>query len=117
MEFHINCWKKFKAASFADKNDKVKGQDGYCFGTHANLNKKITLLFSLSLLQDFLQDTCFTPDCTGRICQFVIFGSTGLIKCKVGLFSRNTAVYCGACVARRAVFASVFSFASFSWSV
>ncbi|KAI4885476.1 hypothetical protein NFI96_009301, partial [Prochilodus magdalenae] len=53
VEFHISCWKKLKAASFADKNDK-----------------------------DFLQDLCFTPDCTGRICRFVIFGSTGLIKCK-----------------------------------
>uniref|UniRef100_A0A3B4E5Q3 RING-type E3 ubiquitin transferase n=1 Tax=Pygocentrus nattereri TaxID=42514 RepID=A0A3B4E5Q3_PYGNA len=53
VEFHINCWKKLKAASFADKNDK-----------------------------DFLQDLCFTPDCTGRICHIVIFGSTGLIKCK-----------------------------------
>uniref|UniRef100_W5KNG0 RING-type E3 ubiquitin transferase n=1 Tax=Astyanax mexicanus TaxID=7994 RepID=W5KNG0_ASTMX len=53
VEYHINCWKKLKSASFADKNDK-----------------------------DFLQDFCFTPDCTGRICHFVIFGSTGLIKCK-----------------------------------
>ncbi|XP_066506429.1 E3 ubiquitin-protein ligase TTC3 isoform X2 [Hoplias malabaricus] len=53
VEFHINCWKKLKAASFADKNDK-----------------------------DFLQDGCFTPDCSGRICHIVIFGSTGLIKCK-----------------------------------
>ncbi|XP_072515716.1 E3 ubiquitin-protein ligase TTC3 isoform X2 [Salminus brasiliensis] len=53
VEFHINCWKKLKSTSFADKNDK-----------------------------DFLQDICFTPDCTGKICQFEIFGSTGLIKCK-----------------------------------
>lgn len=53
VEYHINCWKKLKSASFADKNDK-----------------------------DFLQDFCFTPDCNGRICHFVIFGSTGLIKCK-----------------------------------
>ncbi|XP_034168674.2 E3 ubiquitin-protein ligase TTC3 isoform X1 [Pangasianodon hypophthalmus] len=53
VEYHINCWKKFKAASFSDKNDK-----------------------------DFLQDLCFTPDCTGTVCRFVIFDSTGLIKCE-----------------------------------
>ncbi|KAK3550077.1 hypothetical protein QTP86_019173 [Hemibagrus guttatus] len=53
VEYHINCWKKFKAASFSDKNDK-----------------------------DFLQDLCFTPDCAGAICRIVIFDSTGLIKCE-----------------------------------
>ncbi|XP_053502090.1 E3 ubiquitin-protein ligase TTC3 isoform X2 [Ictalurus furcatus] len=53
VEYHINCWRKFKAASFSDKNDK-----------------------------DFLQDLCFTPDCTGTICRIVIFDSTGLIKCE-----------------------------------
>uniref|UniRef100_A0A4W4FM73 RING-type E3 ubiquitin transferase n=1 Tax=Electrophorus electricus TaxID=8005 RepID=A0A4W4FM73_ELEEL len=55
VEFHISCWKKFKTSEFSDKNDK-----------------------------DFLQDSCFTPDCMGRICHIVIFGSTGLIKCEVG---------------------------------
>ncbi|KAG9351552.1 hypothetical protein JZ751_022803 [Albula glossodonta] len=53
VEFHISCWKKMKAAMFSDKNDK-----------------------------DFLQETCFTPDCGGKICHIVIFGSTGLIKCE-----------------------------------
>ncbi|XP_060751998.1 E3 ubiquitin-protein ligase TTC3 isoform X2 [Tachysurus vachellii] len=53
VEYHISCWKKFKAASFSDKNDK-----------------------------DFLQDLCFTPDCTGKICRIVIYDSTGLIKCE-----------------------------------
>ncbi|KAK1800424.1 hypothetical protein P4O66_005652, partial [Electrophorus voltai] len=53
VEFHISCWKKFKTSEFSDKNDK-----------------------------DFLQDSCFTPDCMGRICHIVIFGSTGLIKCE-----------------------------------
>ncbi|XP_062870682.1 E3 ubiquitin-protein ligase TTC3 isoform X2 [Trichomycterus rosablanca] len=53
VEFHINCWKKLKAASFPDKNDK-----------------------------DFLQSSCFTPDCTGKICHIIIFDSTGLKKCE-----------------------------------
>ncbi|XP_060765384.1 E3 ubiquitin-protein ligase TTC3 isoform X2 [Neoarius graeffei] len=53
VDYHINCWKKFKAASFPDKNDK-----------------------------DFLQNLCFTPDCTGTICRIVIFDSTALIKCE-----------------------------------
>ncbi|XP_064207284.1 E3 ubiquitin-protein ligase TTC3 isoform X2 [Anguilla rostrata] len=53
VEFHISCWKKMKAAVFSDKNDK-----------------------------DFLQEMCFTPDCGGKICHIVIFGSTGLIKCE-----------------------------------
>ncbi|XP_076876166.1 E3 ubiquitin-protein ligase TTC3 isoform X2 [Brachyhypopomus gauderio] len=53
VEFHISCWKKYKAASFSDKNDK-----------------------------DFLHGSCFTPDCTGRIRHIVIFGSTGLVKCE-----------------------------------
>ncbi|XP_077101618.1 E3 ubiquitin-protein ligase TTC3 isoform X2 [Siphateles boraxobius] len=53
VEFHMSCWKKLKTLSFSDKNDK-----------------------------DFLKDLCFTPDCGGRICHVVIFGSTGLIKCE-----------------------------------
>ncbi|KAF5892632.1 E3 ubiquitin-protein ligase TTC3 isoform X3, partial [Clarias magur] len=53
VEYHINCWKKFKAALYSDKTDK-----------------------------EFLHQTCFTPDCTGRICRIVIFDSTGLIKCE-----------------------------------
>lgn len=53
VEFHMSCWKKLKTLSFSDKNDK-----------------------------DFLKDSCFTPDCGGRICHVVIFGSTGLIKCE-----------------------------------
>ncbi|KAI5629191.1 E3 ubiquitin-protein ligase TTC3 isoform X2 [Silurus asotus] len=53
VEYHMNCWKKFKSASFSDKSEK-----------------------------DFLQNLCFTPDCTGTICHIVIFDSTGLIKCE-----------------------------------
>lgn len=29
MEYHINCWKKFKVA-FSDKNDKVRSEDEKC---------------------------------------------------------------------------------------
>ncbi|XP_073686273.1 E3 ubiquitin-protein ligase TTC3 [Garra rufa] len=53
VEFHMSCWKKLKTLSFSDKNDK-----------------------------DFLRDSCFTPDCGGQVCQIVIYGSTGLIKCE-----------------------------------
>ncbi|XP_048090015.1 E3 ubiquitin-protein ligase TTC3 isoform X1 [Alosa alosa] len=53
VEFHTSCWKKFKTATFSDKTDK-----------------------------DFLQSTCFTPDCTGTISQVVIVGSTGVTKCE-----------------------------------
>ncbi|XP_051973434.1 LOW QUALITY PROTEIN: E3 ubiquitin-protein ligase TTC3-like [Xyrauchen texanus] len=53
VEFHISCWKKLKALSFTDKNEK-----------------------------DFLKDLCFTPDCRGQICHIVIFGPTGLVKCE-----------------------------------
>ena len=35
------------------------------------------------LLQDFLQELCFTPDCMGLISKIVIFSSSGLIKCEV----------------------------------
>uniref|UniRef100_A0A667Y0B7 RING-type E3 ubiquitin transferase n=1 Tax=Myripristis murdjan TaxID=586833 RepID=A0A667Y0B7_9TELE len=54
VEYHITCWKALKSVSFSDKNEK-----------------------------DFLQEPCFTPDCGGQICCIKIFGSTGLIKCKV----------------------------------
>ncbi|XP_051870702.1 E3 ubiquitin-protein ligase TTC3 [Pristis pectinata] len=53
LEYHINCWKKLKAASFQDKNDK-----------------------------DFLKDPCFTPDCGGKISKIVIYDSKGLVKCE-----------------------------------
>ncbi|KFP74671.1 E3 ubiquitin-protein ligase TTC3, partial [Apaloderma vittatum] len=53
VEFHINCWKKLKTANYSDKNDK-----------------------------DFLQELCFTPDCTGLISKIVIFNSSGLVKCE-----------------------------------
>ncbi|KAL2095421.1 hypothetical protein ACEWY4_010140 [Coilia grayii] len=53
VEFHTTCWKKFKTATFPDKTDK-----------------------------DFLQKTCFTPDCTGTVCHVVIVGATGRIKCE-----------------------------------
>lgn len=35
------------------------------------------------LLQDFLQELCFTPDCAGLISKIVIFSSAGLVKCEV----------------------------------
>ncbi|NXE49779.1 TTC3 ligase, partial [Casuarius casuarius] len=53
VEFHISCWKKLKTTKYSDKNDK-----------------------------DFLQELCFTPDCTGLISKIVIFSSSGLIKCE-----------------------------------
>ncbi|XP_033915944.1 E3 ubiquitin-protein ligase TTC3 isoform X2 [Melopsittacus undulatus] len=52
VEFHISCWKKLKT-NYSDKNDK-----------------------------DFLQELCFTPDCTGLISKIVIFSSSGLVKCE-----------------------------------
>ncbi|KAJ8267134.1 hypothetical protein GJAV_G00138870 [Gymnothorax javanicus] len=63
VEFHISCWKKVKAVEFNDKNDK-----------------------------DFLLDTCLTPDCRGKICHIVIFGSTGLIKCEFETPVKKTTV-------------------------
>ncbi|KFZ52664.1 E3 ubiquitin-protein ligase TTC3, partial [Podiceps cristatus] len=53
VEFHINCWKKLKTTNYSDKNDK-----------------------------DFLQELCFTPDCTGLISKIVIFSSSGLVRCE-----------------------------------
>uniref|UniRef100_UPI00398F8B31 E3 ubiquitin-protein ligase TTC3 isoform X2 n=1 Tax=Pristiophorus japonicus TaxID=55135 RepID=UPI00398F8B31 len=53
VEYHINCWKKLKASSFEDKNDK-----------------------------DFLRSPCFTPDCEGKVSRIVIFNSKGLVKCE-----------------------------------
>ncbi|KFZ53797.1 E3 ubiquitin-protein ligase TTC3, partial [Antrostomus carolinensis] len=51
VEFHTSCWKKLKTTNYSDKNDK-----------------------------DFLQELCFTPDCTGLISKIVIFSSSGLVK-------------------------------------
>ncbi|KPP73271.1 hypothetical protein Z043_107662, partial [Scleropages formosus] len=53
VEFHITCWKKMKAALYGDKTEK-----------------------------EFLQEACFTPDCSGKIIHIVIYGSTGLVKCE-----------------------------------
>ncbi|XP_050772260.1 E3 ubiquitin-protein ligase TTC3 isoform X2 [Gopherus flavomarginatus] len=53
VEFHISCWKKMKTTIYSDKNDK-----------------------------DFLQESCFTPDCKGLISKIVIFSSSGLVKCE-----------------------------------
>ncbi|KAM9173360.1 E3 ubiquitin-protein ligase TTC3 isoform 2-T4 [Pangshura tecta] len=53
VEFHISCWKKLKTIIYSDKNDK-----------------------------DFLQESCFTPDCKGLISKIVIFSSSGLVKCE-----------------------------------
>ncbi|XP_010147561.1 PREDICTED: E3 ubiquitin-protein ligase TTC3, partial [Eurypyga helias] len=61
VEFHISCWKKLKIATYSDKNDK-----------------------------DFLQELCFTPDCTGLISKIVIFSSSGLVKCEFEQKIRKT---------------------------
>ncbi|XP_019379597.1 PREDICTED: E3 ubiquitin-protein ligase TTC3 isoform X4 [Gavialis gangeticus] len=53
VEFHIGCWKKLKTTIYNDRNDK-----------------------------DFLQEVCFTPDCSGLISKIVIFSSSGLVKCE-----------------------------------
>ncbi|KAJ7996986.1 hypothetical protein DPEC_G00224220 [Dallia pectoralis] len=53
VEYHLSCWKKLKATEFSDKVEK-----------------------------EFLQDMCFTPDCSSRICHIVIYSSTGLVKCE-----------------------------------
>ncbi|XP_063058989.1 E3 ubiquitin-protein ligase TTC3 isoform X2 [Engraulis encrasicolus] len=53
VEFHTSCWKKFKTVTFPDKTDK-----------------------------DFIQNSCFTPDCTGKICHVVIVGANGRMKCE-----------------------------------
>ncbi|XP_025067841.1 E3 ubiquitin-protein ligase TTC3 isoform X4 [Alligator sinensis] len=53
VEFHIGCWKKLKTTVYNDRNDK-----------------------------DFLQELCFTPDCSGLISKIVIFSSSGLVKCE-----------------------------------
>ncbi|XP_078265780.1 E3 ubiquitin-protein ligase TTC3 isoform X2 [Rhinoraja longicauda] len=53
LEYHINCWKKLKATSFEDKNDK-----------------------------ECLKGPCFTPDCEGKISKLVVYDSKGLVKCK-----------------------------------
>lgn len=53
LEYHINCWKKLKATSFEDKNDK-----------------------------EFLNGPCFTPDCEGKFSELVIYDSKGLVKCE-----------------------------------
>lgn len=37
------------------------------------------------LLQDFLKEMCFTPDCKGLISKIVIFSSSGLVKCEVSM--------------------------------
>ncbi|MFT7818643.1 E3 ubiquitin-protein ligase TTC3 [Arapaima gigas] len=53
VEFHISCWKKMKTVLYNDRTEK-----------------------------DFLHEACFTPDCSGKICHIVIYGSTGLVKCE-----------------------------------
>ncbi|XP_032653076.1 E3 ubiquitin-protein ligase TTC3 isoform X4 [Chelonoidis abingdonii] len=53
VAFHISCWKKMKTTIYSDKNDK-----------------------------DFLQESCFTPDCKGLISKIVIVSSSGLVKCE-----------------------------------
>lgn len=53
IEFHMNCWKKLKAATFNDKIDK-----------------------------DFLQGVCLTPDCEGIISKIIIFSRGGHVKCE-----------------------------------
>uniref|UniRef100_A0A8C2WNS4 RING-type E3 ubiquitin transferase n=1 Tax=Cyclopterus lumpus TaxID=8103 RepID=A0A8C2WNS4_CYCLU len=53
VEYHLACWKTLKT-SFLEKNER-----------------------------DFLQEPCLTPDCVGQICSIILFGPTGLIKCRV----------------------------------
>ncbi|XP_072254387.1 E3 ubiquitin-protein ligase TTC3 isoform X2 [Pyxicephalus adspersus] len=53
VEFHVCCWKKLKASTYSDKNDK-----------------------------DFLRYSCLTPDCKGVISHIVIYDSTGEIRCE-----------------------------------
>ncbi|XP_078740686.1 uncharacterized protein LOC144953965, partial [Lampetra fluviatilis] len=50
VEFHPACWKKLKAPDFVDVD------------------------------KDFLGHSCLTPDCRGRMCKIIIFGSDGVIK-------------------------------------
>uniref|UniRef100_G3QC75 RING-type E3 ubiquitin transferase n=1 Tax=Gasterosteus aculeatus aculeatus TaxID=481459 RepID=G3QC75_GASAC len=52
LEYHTACWKSLKTA-FSDKNEK-----------------------------DFLKESCFTPDCFGKICKIQLFRPTGLLKCE-----------------------------------
>ncbi|XP_034405472.1 E3 ubiquitin-protein ligase TTC3 [Cyclopterus lumpus] len=52
VEYHLACWKTLKT-SFLEKNER-----------------------------DFLQEPCLTPDCVGQICSIILFGPTGLIKCR-----------------------------------
>uniref|UniRef100_UPI0037E877C5 E3 ubiquitin-protein ligase TTC3 isoform X2 n=1 Tax=Semicossyphus pulcher TaxID=241346 RepID=UPI0037E877C5 len=53
VEYHIACWKTLKTSPVFEKSEK-----------------------------DFLQESCFTPDCVGKICCIRIYGPTGLVKCK-----------------------------------
>ncbi|XP_040194897.1 E3 ubiquitin-protein ligase TTC3 [Rana temporaria] len=53
VEFHVCCWKKLKATTYSDKNDK-----------------------------DFLRFPCLTPDCGGHVCHIVIYDTTGEVKCE-----------------------------------
>ncbi|RXN18895.1 E3 ubiquitin- ligase TTC3 isoform X1 [Labeo rohita] len=60
VEFHMSCWKKLKTLSFSDKNDKVRRTRV----TYVrNLRTAQTLIAFIFFLQDFLRDSCFTPDC------------------------------------------------------
>ncbi|XP_041656998.1 E3 ubiquitin-protein ligase TTC3 isoform X2 [Cheilinus undulatus] len=54
VEYHIACWKTMKTSPVFEKSDK-----------------------------DFLQESCFTPDCVGKISCIKIYGPTGLVKCKL----------------------------------
>ncbi|KAM6983525.1 E3 ubiquitin-protein ligase TTC3 [Tautogolabrus adspersus] len=53
VEYHIACWKTLKTSPVFEKSEK-----------------------------DFLLESCFTPDCVGKICNIKIYGPTGLVKCK-----------------------------------
>ncbi|XP_020496201.2 E3 ubiquitin-protein ligase TTC3 [Labrus bergylta] len=53
IEYHIACWKTLKTSPVFEKSEK-----------------------------DFLLESCFTPDCVGKICNIKIYGPTGLLKCK-----------------------------------
>ncbi|XP_074528283.1 E3 ubiquitin-protein ligase TTC3 [Halichoeres trimaculatus] len=53
VEYHMACWKTLKTSPVFEKSEK-----------------------------DFLLESCFTPDCVGKICDIKIYCSTGLVKCK-----------------------------------
>ncbi|XP_034540363.1 E3 ubiquitin-protein ligase TTC3 [Notolabrus celidotus] len=56
VEYHMTCWKTLKTLKTSPVFEKSE--------------------------KDFLLESCFTPDCVGKICGIKIYGPTGLVKCK-----------------------------------